>query len=264
MAAAEPFLDADLLRAATFVRHVELHDEILSTNDRALILARQDGLALPALVVARQQTGGRGRGRKHWWSADGALTYSLLLDPIAVGVAPARWPQLSLAAGVAVCDALMPFAPRADIGVKWPNDVFVDQRKVCGILIESPAGGLPAKGRLVVGIGVNVNNSWDAAPQEAGNGVALCDITGRRHELQAVLIGLLGAFAKRFEQLRDHAAELPRAWQRLDLLAGKSVVLDSERGRIAGPCRGIAADGALVIETPDGQKAFYSGTAKGR
>ena len=103
---ADAFLDADAIRAATFVRHVEIHDTLGSTNDRAAELARDPNVELPALVVARQQTAGRGRGDNTWWSADGALTFSVLLDTVAFGISASNWPQLSLATAVAVCDAL--------------------------------------------------------------------------------------------------------------------------------------------------------------
>ena len=103
---ADAFLDADALRAASFVRHVELHDTLGSTNDRAAELARDETIELPALIVARLQTAGRGRGQHKWWSADGALTFSLLLEPSVLGISINNWPQLSLATAVAVCDAL--------------------------------------------------------------------------------------------------------------------------------------------------------------
>ena len=95
----DPFLDADEIRAATSVRYVEIHDTLGSTNVRALELARNAEIELPALVAARIQTAGKGRGRNTWWAADGALTFSLLLDPATTGIAPAKWPQLSLVTG---------------------------------------------------------------------------------------------------------------------------------------------------------------------
>src|SRR5262245_49877980 len=94
--ASPPFLTPDELRARTFVRHVEIHDTIDSTNNRASELAGDPRLELPALVVARHQTAGRGRGKNKWWSADGALTFSLLIEPAAHGLAVSNWPQLSL------------------------------------------------------------------------------------------------------------------------------------------------------------------------
>jgi hypothetical protein len=94
-----------LLLIPPFVRHVEIHDEFPSTNDRAMQLTLFAALETPALIVARRQLAGRGRGGHSWWSSDGALTFSLVLEPAAWDIAVAQWPGLSLTAAVAVCDA---------------------------------------------------------------------------------------------------------------------------------------------------------------
>jgi BirA family biotin operon repressor/biotin-[acetyl-CoA-carboxylase] ligase len=256
--------DADELRCHTFVRHVEIHDTLGSTNVRAAELARAlSNDELPALVVARLQSSGRGRGRNVWWSADGALTFSLLYDPHATGIVTANWPQVSLAAAVAVCDALRKEVPTSTIGIKWPNDVLIDGGKVCGILIESPGGAAPAKDRLIIGVGINVNNSWRDAPKDAGgNGVAICDLTGRQHALAPLLNAVLIAFANRVRQLQSGDRELIQSWQLLNLLAGASVVIESDGRRIEGECREIAYDGAIVIDTLFGQQRIYSGSVR--
>jgi BirA family biotin operon repressor/biotin-[acetyl-CoA-carboxylase] ligase len=261
-----PFLDADELRATTFVRHVEIHDTLDSTNDRGKQLARETDVALPALIVARLQTAGRGRGGNKWWSADGALTFSLLLEPAAMSIQSANWPQLSLATAVALCDGLQKeldasFNPQSMLGIKWPNDVLLDGRKIAGILIESPGGAAPAKDRLVIGIGINVNNSWCNAPAGAGqHGAALCDLTGRGHDLPATLRSMINALSDRMAQLRVHDAALIQAWRQLDLLAGKTVVWEMDGRSIQGACFEVGHDGALVVDTASGRQRFYSGS----
>lgn len=304
---ADAFLDADALRAVTFVRHIELHDTICSTNDRAVELARDTTIELPAIVAARHQTAGRGRGQNTWWSADGALTFSLLVEPTALGISTKNWPQLSLATAVAICDALSqelrsttqragafppPFAsmkltetsanqrsfpnesphgladepsrskPYPHLGIKWPNDILINSRKIAGILLESPAGPAPAKNRLIIGIGINVNNSWRAAPPEAGSGSALCDATGCRHDLQTVLAAVIGALVDRIIQLRASDPRLIQTWQKLDLIAGQTIVLEVDGSRIEGKCVEVAFDGALVIDTTVGRQRFYSGSIR--
>lgn len=290
MSTANQFIDAGSLRATTFVRQVDIHDELGSTNDRAAELARTAQVELPALVVAKRQISGRGRGRNTWWSDDGALTFSLIVDSCSFGVAPAEWPQLSLATAVAVCDALtlelrdsgLQIAERglspivqaacpgpdksklcSGLGIKWPNDVLIDGRKVCGILIESPSGPAAVRDRLIIGIGINVNNSWCAAPEEIrAHGTALCDVTGRQHDLQAVLTALLNAWSRRCDQLRRHDAELVHTWQKLNVLANQRVTVEREHNVTAGMCEEIADDGALVLATSDGCHRFYSGTVR--
>jgi BirA family biotin operon repressor/biotin-[acetyl-CoA-carboxylase] ligase len=274
------FLSSDHLRAHTFVRHVEFYDTLDSTNNRAAELARDADIELPALVVARLQTAGRGRGTNKWWSADGALTFSLLIDPAAHGIGIANWPQLSLTTAVAVCDALeagsrehgarsenMPSAPcsplPAPCSIKWPNDVLVDGRKIAGILLESPGGVAPAKDRLIVGIGVNVNNSCRNAPPDAStNGIALCDIVDGQRDLQEFLSTLLNAIAARIEQLRSADARLASSWQQLNQLTGQRVVVENNGQLVAGRCVEIAVDGALVIDTSHGPRRFVSGSVR--
>ncbi|HEY3394036.1 MAG TPA: biotin--[acetyl-CoA-carboxylase] ligase [Lacipirellulaceae bacterium] len=269
--------DAEEIRAATFVRLIEIHDTLGSTNDRAAELARDSTIHLPALVVARHQTAGKGRGRNKWWSADGALTFSLLLDPMTKGVPPANWPQMSLASAVAVCDGLS-FEISASVnpqsenqnpkserrfGIKWPNDVLLDGGKLCGILIESPGGAAPAKDRLIIGIGINVNNSWRMAPRNVGpNGTALCDVTGRRHELQTALVLVLQALEERIGQLSRGDSRLPDAWQHLCWLTEQGVDVNTSGRWITGVCAGIDRDGTLLVENVNGLHHIRDGSVR--
>jgi len=283
----EAFLDAARIRTASFVRHVEIYEVLGSTNDRAAELARDPHLELPALVVAKRQTAGRGRGQNMWWSADGALTFSVLLEPSEFGIRTVNWPQLSLATAVAVCDALSielnanderagasspPVGVEDDparcnvksrLGIKWPNDVMLDGRKVCGILIESPGGAAPAKDRLVVGIGINVNNSWRSAPRTAGEaGGALCDATSKVHDVQQVLMRTLQAMRERIDQLAANDPRLPTAWQQLCWLTGQGIEAESNGKWMDGICSGIDTDGALLIENIFGTQRIHSGSVR--
>ncbi|MCC7473947.1 MAG: biotin--[acetyl-CoA-carboxylase] ligase [Pirellulales bacterium] len=255
----------EFAREFPFARYVEIHDELGSTNDRAAQLAPERDLELPALVLARRQTAGRGRGANRWWSAEGALTFSLLIEPARLGLNSAQWPQLSLATAVAVCDAIS--AECADSScelratIKWPNDVLLDGRKACGILIESPGGEAPAKDRLIIGIGVNVNNSWREAPADlATHTIALCDTTHREHDRLAVLSRLLLALELRIGQLASDSDELPREWQRACWLHNKQVCIQQEHREINGTCRGIDSQGALILKSPDALHRLFSGS----
>jgi BirA family transcriptional regulator, biotin operon repressor / biotin---[acetyl-CoA-carboxylase] ligase len=260
---ADGFLDAEQLRAATFVRHVELYETLGSTNERAADLARDETVQLPALVAARLQTSGKGRGRNKWWSAEGALTFSVVLESATFGISTQNWPQLSLTTAVAVCDAVAAEAPQASPAIKWPNDVFIDGGKVCGILIESPAGVASAKDRLIIGIGINVNNSWRFAPHDLGPvGTALCDVTGTDHDLQTILVRALNAMQERFQKLARGDSQLTQDWQQLCWLTEQSVEVKTSEGSIAGVCVGIDNDGALLVETAFGIRCIRSGSAR--
>jgi BirA family transcriptional regulator, biotin operon repressor / biotin---[acetyl-CoA-carboxylase] ligase len=246
-----------------FIRHVEIHDELPSTSDRAIQLTLFEALETPALIVAHRQFAGRGRGTHAWWSADGALMFSLILEPAAHGIAVNDWPKLSLTTAVAVCDAAQMEVPDTAVQIKWPNDVLVDGRKVAGILLESPGGAAPAKNRLVIGVGINVNNSWRDAPNEAGTrGTALCDVTRRQHDPQAILVAFLNGFDKRLHQFGHADVELPRAWQKLSWLTGKQIEVEVAGQTLSGNCLGIADDGALLLQTPHAVEQVYSGSVR--
>jgi BirA family biotin operon repressor/biotin-[acetyl-CoA-carboxylase] ligase len=277
-------LDRQQICRHSFIRHVELHQSLPSTNDRALELAGVADLETPALVVARRQTAGRGRGGNRWWSADGALTFSLILDTAKLNITARDWPRLSLTTAVAVCDALSDCGlriadcglgdprdnpksevrnPKSPLAIKWPNDVLLDGRKVCGILIESPGGTAPAKDRLIVGVGINVNNSWRDAPPDAGAaGTALCDVTGKESDRQSLLLLFLGAFERRLEQLASGDSTLPATWQALSYLTKREVEFDCSDRRLQGHCLGIADDAALLIRCGNRTERFYSGSAQ--
>ena len=120
------------IRRETFVADVEFHEQLSSTNDRAIEVANDPALLKPTLIVARDQTAGRGRGNNQWWSSEGALTFSLLLDGDASCHQQRPWSLVSLSMGVAICDAILALCPDLDVGLKWPNDVHILGRKVAG------------------------------------------------------------------------------------------------------------------------------------
>lgn len=251
--------DLARLSASGLIRHVDFHEEIGSTSDRALELAARADLPLPLLVLAGRQTGGRGRGTNRWWAAEGALTFSLVLEASAASLAPERWPQLSLVAGLAVCEALAEMAPRGEWRVKWPNDVFVDGGKICGILCESAPGW---RDRLIIGIGINVNNSLAAAPQEIHQSArALIDLDGLARDLTAVLLAVLDRLDQRWSQLSEEGfAGLAVAYRDRCLLTGRTLTVESGGKTILGLCRGIDDTGALILLTETGSLRLIAGT----
>ena len=249
--------DLPLLYETGCVARIDHHAELPSTSDHALVLAAQDDLDLPLLVLAERQTAGRGRGANRWWAAPGALTFSLIVAPEPEALPPARWPQLSLAAGLAICQALETLAPQALLQVKWPNDVYAEGRKIAGILIESPA---QSRGRLVIGVGVNVNNSLSGAPEEIRPlATALCDLEGRQHDLTRVLGAILAELHAQLQSAANMSA-LRRRYEARCLLSGSAVRVQSGSETIAGRCLGIDEQGALLLQTELGRRSVVSGT----
>jgi BirA family biotin operon repressor/biotin-[acetyl-CoA-carboxylase] ligase len=248
--------DLERIRQLTLVRTLEHHRQIPSTNTRALAQAEDPALDLPALILADEQTAGRGRGANRWWSARGALTCSLILPRRAWRPA-SSWPRVALTAGLAICDSLLLLRPGLEIGLKWPNDVYVQSRKVCGILVEVPPR---APDRLVVGIGLNVNNSLQQAPPDvAADGIALIDVAGYPFDLTVVLIHVLQRFAEQLSALAQADATIVRRWQELCMLTGHRIQVEAGQRLTAGICRGINEMGALLVDTEQGTEACISG-----
>ena len=276
-------IDAVRILRETSVARVEHRPTLASTNDRAAQCAAQGVKDLPLLMVADQQTAGRGRGSNRWWTGPGGLAFSLLVDAETVAADAERSPLVSLAAAVAVVDAVAPLLPDHQVGIHWPNDVMVSRRadipvclpnstsnqgrqecpprqsqhrKLAGILVEV----LPDR-RHVIGIGLNTNNTAADAPAELQSAVAtLCDLSGRKHDQTAVLIDLLRRLEQEFTRLRGDAKSVALRANELCLDRGRALSLQWSDRKTAGLCRGIAPDGALLLETPAGLESFYSGT----
>ncbi len=247
-------LDCQRLKAEARLPVVEYHASLGSTNDRGRELAVGTG-PWPALVVAEEQTAGRGRGANRWWTGQGSLAWSLVVDFEMLGIAPRHAPRLSLAAGCAVVQALGDVLPALEVGLHWPNDVFISSRKICGILVESPPGS-----RYVIGVGVNVNNSLHLAPQEVqSRAISLVDLAGYVHDRTSLLLELLDRLTQQLSLLRDAPDEVCRLADRLCLQHGQWLVVDTGGEHVGGYCRGIADDGSLQLETPRGLRAIHAG-----
>lgn len=198
-----------------------------STNDRARELAAA-GAAHGTLVTAGRQTAGRGRQGRAWVAPEGAaLLCSLVLRSFDE--------LLPLRAGLAVADL-------AGGRVKWPNDVWVEGRKVAGILAE----GRPQEGWVVLGIGVNVE-PVDFPEELAGRATTL----GRPGEVEAVLRELLDALE---ERLAEPAGDTLRALRERDALRGRRVRWAGGEGTAAG----ISDDGGLLVELDGGAETVLA------
>jgi BirA family biotin operon repressor/biotin-[acetyl-CoA-carboxylase] ligase len=245
-------LDEAALRGCPFARTVEVHAELGSTNDRARELIAGDA-ALPALVFAERQTAGRGRGANRWWTTDGALTFSVSLDAAERGLTIEQNGLISLASAVAIVDAMRETTGLA-AGLKWPNDVYLQGKKLAGILIESPRPG-----RLVIGVGINVANRFDDAPAEVrARATSLVEHAPAKR--QAVLVAFLRALDERLTQIAASEASLLEAARAACVLTRKIVTLRDGERITTGECTGVADDGALRLKTDGVVTSYYAGT----
>lgn len=249
--------DIDRILAETMVRHVEYRPEIPSTNDLAISLASANANIFPSLTITDRQTGGRGRGSNRWWATDGALTFSLTLDTQALQLEPRDWPKMSLTTGLSVCEMLDGLVTDRRIHLKWPNDVYLEGRKVCGVLVETIA----QRPRLIViGIGINVNNSFAGAPQELlSSATSLIDITARSFELTEVLIRQLQHIERRIASVVANSEDLAEAWRARCMLEGRTLSIDLGTRRLTGVCHGIDDEGALIIQAEGGIERCFAG-----
>jgi BirA family transcriptional regulator, biotin operon repressor / biotin---[acetyl-CoA-carboxylase] ligase len=224
-------------------------DSLPSTNLEAARRA-VEGAAEGLCVVASEQTAGRGRLQRQWISPKGAGVYfSVVLRP---RIPQSNWPLITLAAAVAVHDALLE-ACSLKTDIKWPNDLMSDNRKLCGILAETVE---TTKGRaLVLGIGINLSSS--AFPPEVTEiATSVQSETGEVPELETILRHLIVALEKRYEMLQseDGPEEVLREWSiRSSYANGKPVRVSSGKEVFVGVTRGLENDGALRVETDKGE-----------
>jgi BirA family biotin operon repressor/biotin-[acetyl-CoA-carboxylase] ligase len=210
-----------------------------STSERARALAAT-GAPHGTLVTADEQTAGRGRQGRRWVAPAGtALLMSVLLRGEVDELLP-------LAGAVAVCEACEALTG-ARAAIKWPNDVWLERRKVAGILVEARPGLW-----AVVGMGINVSVTPDQLPSELRDTATSLAAQGRpvkREELlRAVLEGLEA-------HLGEPAEATLEAWRERDALRGRPVAWDGGRGTAAG----VDASGALLVDTARGRVTLTAG-----
>ena len=251
-------IDTDLLVRETFVARAEHYATVGSTNDLARELAAEGVGPLPLLIVADEQIAGRGRGANRWWTGKGSLACSLLVDIDDLGFDLRRSPLVSLAAAVAIVQTVAPRLPSHTVGVHWPNDVFVEARKLAGVLVE----GLSDR-RMIVGIGLNTNSSLRDAPKPVEKrATTLVELTGAEHDRTDVLLDLLEHLAKGLGQLASGPEQIAVRADALCLQHGETLTIEWGGRLVRGQCLGIDSDGGLLLDTREGRRKFYSGVLR--
>lgn len=223
---------------------VEILPELDSSNTELMRRARS-GRQEPVLLVAERQTAGRGRLGRDWYSAPGdSLTFSLGLP-----LAPADWSGLSLVVGTSLAESLHPA-----IRLKWPNDLWLDDRKLAGILIETASFGGGAGGRYaVIGVGINI------APRDAAGlstpPAALRELLPQAEAADVLrqVVPALVRDVQMFEQAGFPAFQL--RFQARDALRDRPVVLSDGT---SGTAHGVGEDGSLLVHTAAGLQAVTS------
>jgi len=254
-----PDMIAPLVRGTIFSQHIHHYYKTGSTNVVAMEAANA-GAPEGSVYLAEQQTAGRGRGGHSWHSAqsDGIYCSAVLRPP----VPPSEALILSLAAGLAVHEAIREIDPQIKTDLKWPNDLLVEGKKFCGILIEMNAEATRVR-HLVVGIGINVNQTdFPAELQPIATSLRLA--SGKlwsRVELCAALLKSLDREYRELLQGNGRKATLERFVERSSSVRGRQVRIE-ENGGLQGTTAGLDGDGFLLVKSSQGIQKVLSGTVK--
>ena len=246
----------DFSRLEDLVRPLELRStrSTTSTNDWAKQETQSGAVRAPALFVAGSQSAGRGRGTNAWWSPLGnvAATFVLVQNAhIAFGLVP-------LLAGLAVRRALVRLTACEEIGLKWPNDLVVGQRRAAGLLCE----------RLqrvdLLGVGVNVNAGSSEGPAELRERItSLRELTGNAWDLTRVLCEISREVRQVFSLESENAArQMLQEYSQHHWPTGKQIeLIDADRApRVRGRCLGIDPEGRLIVGTGRTSHSFLTGS----
>ncbi len=247
--------DALPLDVRPLVAGIDIHQALDSTNR---YLMRPEAQLLPSgsVCLAEYQSAGRGRQGRRWVSSFGAnLCFSLVWR---FSCGPDALSGLSLAVAVAVAQGLSSLGV-AQPGLKWPNDLQINGRKLAGILLEM-SGESSGSSRVVIGVGVNLRAASEIDESIDQPWVALDELLPEpvsRNRTAAVLIAAIVEALALFER-EGFAPFLPQ-WQQWDVMAGKQVTLQQAQGVIEGVVHGVDGSGALLIERSGEVCRYMSG-----
>lgn len=239
-------------------KSMEYFPIVESTNRTAKALAYH-GAADGTIVVAEEQTGGKGRLERNFYSPRcKGIWFSVILRP---NFLPHDAPKCTLMAAVAVAEAMARFNLKA--GIKWPNDIMFDGRKLVGILTEI-TGEMGKITYIVIGIGINVNMNRDDFPEELRDVAAsLSEMTGEELSRVELFRAVLEEFDKLYREVSESGfGNVIERWRKYNVTLGKKVRVISAGDcgdTFTGKAVDLDKDGALVVETPQGLRTVYAG-----
>lgn len=232
------------------------YDSIDSTNTEAKRLG-EEGACDGTLVVADMQTAGKGRRGRSWLSpAHTNVYFTLLLRP---HFAPDRASMLTLVIAHSMCRAVKEVTG-LEVGIKWPNDIVVSGKKICGILTEMNVE-LNEIRYVVIGVGINVREQ--EFPEEIREkAIALDAACGKQVDRTRLVAAIMKAFEEDYEKFLEKVSmeELQKSYEEMMVNSGKEVCVLDPKGEYRGIARGINTTGELLVELPDGQiREVYAG-----
>ena len=242
------------LETRIFGRKTFLFSSIDSTNTFAKTLAL-DGASEGTVVVADHQTVGRGRLNRAWLSEPGmSLLFSLIVRPT---MNPERLGVLSLMAAVAVVQGICDITP-IELESKWPNDVLIKGKKICGILLESVFQNLELVG-VIIGVGLNVNQTV-FVDELRDKATSLKLTLGRSVDRNTILALVLKRMENLYEILQagghEHILEL---WKVHTKMLGKGIKISQRGTTIEGIAKSVGANGELIIQSDGVEAKVFAG-----
>ncbi len=237
------------IRTKILGRHIEYFDHCGSTNDIAKRLARE-GLKEGTLVICEEQKAGRGRLGREWISPMGGLWFSVILRP---SISPGEAPKLGFITSLGVARALRRLYG-LDARLKWPNDILIGGKKVCGVLVEVEAE-MDILHFAVVGVGLDANLSIENFPEEVREIATTLRVELRKDVDRAKLLAeVLAELEENYKSFTVHGFE-PLLQDYIDLCStlGKEVRVVQQDREIKGKAVEIDDEGALVLLTPKGR-----------
>jgi BirA family biotin operon repressor/biotin-[acetyl-CoA-carboxylase] ligase len=242
------------------VRELEILPVVDSTNLHALRRAQQRTLALGTgqayICLGEMQTAGKGRRGRQWVSPFGHNLYLTVLREFTSGASSLE--GLSLVIGIALVNALQEWG-FSGLGLKWPNDVLWNERKLAGILIEI-SGDVAGTCQVVIGLGLNLKLKTDNMRDVEQPWAALSQLGFQQRDRNRLFGRILDRVLTALERFQATGfGAFADDWNRLDISAGRQVELSSAAGSITGLGLGVDAGGALLLDTNSGIRRFQGG-----
>jgi len=240
------------LKTSIIGKHIQYFSKVPSTNDVLKNLAKQ-GESEGTIIIAEEQTNARGRKNRYWNSPKEGLWFSILLRP---HIPPQKAMLVTMIASISLTQAI-----HRTIGIKpiikWPNDLLIQGKKVCGILTELSAE-IDQIEYMLIGIGLNVNNAIPESLQSKS--VSLKQSTHRHVSRVMLMQAICIAFDEWYEQLKKGCEEHIRStWLSLSQIQGKTVEIKRELTTIKGIVKGIDLQGGLILESDQGIQHVLTG-----
>ena len=252
-----PYRSIEKGEPGTIGWRVHYHEMVASTQYVAEQLACE-GAAHGTVVIAETQSAGHGRLGREWFSPPGVNLYvTVILRPV---IALSTVPVLGLVAGVAMAEAIETVAPGI-AGVKWPNDLWLSGRKAGGALAQLLNPVDERQPCVLLGIGLNLNLTSDQLPADL-NAIATSVLieTGKPCDRVAVAAALFARLDSRVREMQDAGfAPIAPVWEHYSVLTGRRITVFDGRVRQSGTVKGIAPDGALLLEQGEGAVRIMTG-----